>query len=145
MPLAAAPRRPFARRRVVRALSPAEVAQRRAAASRPRRRSPLQALRDRALRALVAHPDLSWREVATLLASQVHQHGQSGYLYVELPMGAGSRLALLDAAATATLLAYLEAARLWGRSKPLFPGRDPAAPLSREGLKSALRRLEDRE
>lgn len=111
---------------------------------RPRRSYRLNRLRDHALRALVDHPDLSRREVAALRGTQIHQHGESGYLLVEIPQRSGSRIHVLGAVATRVLLDYMEAARLWGADRPLFPGRF-GRPLSTTGINTALARLEDRD
>jgi len=90
-----------------------------------RRRRPYGACsyRDLALEALVCHPDLSRRDVRTLRACWVRQHRGTGRLVISLPSEMGERLAYLGERASAALLDYLEASRLWGEDAPLFPGR----------------------
>lgn len=111
--------------------------------SRPRRRWGSNPERDRALRALLAHPSITRTTVRAMRACWVVQHGDSGRLLVRVPQPPGGKLeVLLSDQGTQALLEYLEAARLWGQDAPLFPGTAADGGLTRAGLRSVLNRLD---
>ncbi|MEM9597330.1 MAG: hypothetical protein AAGD06_23885 [Acidobacteriota bacterium] len=88
-------------------------------------------LRNRALSELARWPELTSTVLASLDARQIHQDPRSGALTVHYRDDAWIRL---DRAATVALLDYLEAARLWGAPRPLFPSRGRAG-ASRRGAR----------
>lgn len=83
-------------------------------------------LRTIALLRLATHPELPPAALAQLRATQVRQSGDQGALYLRVPRGPGALLIVrLTDPQQEALLAYLEAARLWGEPTRLFP--KPAA------------------
>ena len=79
-------------------------------------------------------------EIATLAGTNLRQVGESGQLYIVTTPAAGQeRSHQLSRPAQRALLEWVEAARVWGQSTPLFVDRQDQ-PIKAAAIRAAWRR-----